>query len=368
MEGRSTNLNQTFILEQGERATKVRHEDNLKLEGSMSMQRQEAAVSKGERHATVRREDNLKMEGAFAGRVKDTSTARKMSNASTISKMSENRDRSNIVIGDDSSVASTSKAKAATSSTSRVVSSKRTAQESSMTAASSSAKVTSSKMSSQSTTAVSAEATTSAKSSTGLRANASAGLQGALVQTGQTAAADITAVNTDKFASSLRESGASAAIGQQKEISVIEHHRKQSMQKQSQDYRSSSMGYELSGHTGRTAAYGGRDYEYSSNLVGGGVGRRAESTSRTTIGQDYGARSLVSRQSVTSATAKQSFSSTFRQEASSSAAYQSTAQSSYRAQGQQVSKLLMHNNSISQSCPHSLNNVTLKMPCGMGRH
>ena len=340
MEGRS-NLNQTFILEQGERASKVKHADNLKMEGSMSMQRQEAAVSKGERHAVVRREDNLKMEGAFAGRVKDTSSTRKLSNASTVTIRSENRDKSNILIGDDASAASTSKAamsaivekssKSAKGSSTSQVLSKKTAQSSNQESSFASSVAQSSNVVSKS--AMESSTTAKSASSQALRANISTGLQGALLQSGKTSA-EITAVNNDKFASSLRETSASA-IGQQKEMSVIEHHRKQSLQKQRNDYSGGGAGYELNAHTGRTAAFGGRDYEYSTTLVGGG--RRAESSSRTTT-QDYGARSSTSRQSVTAATAKQSFSgsSMMRQEASSSAAYQSTAQSSYRAQGQQV--------------------------------
>merc|ERR1719411_872637 len=76
-------------------------------------------------------------------------------------------------------------------------------------------------------------ATTSAKSTTTTRTNVSAGLASTLVQS-DTSTASLSAVNADKFASSLRESSATAAaVGQHKEISVIDHHRKQSLQKQS---------------------------------------------------------------------------------------------------------------------------------------
>ena len=79
----------------------------------------------------------------------------------------------------------------------------------------------------------------------------------------------------DAFASSLRESSG-VAVGAQKEMSVIEHHRKQSMQKaQQQEQRGTAYSISsyhespgaIGAHTGRTSAYGGRDYEYSANLA-----------------------------------------------------------------------------------------------------
>ena len=79
----------------------------------------------------------------------------------------------------------------------------------------------------------------------------------------------------DAFASSLRES-AGVAVGAQKEMSVIEHHRKHSQQQQAaRELRSTSysisshadQGGSVGAHTGRTSAYGGRDYEYSANLA-----------------------------------------------------------------------------------------------------
>jgi len=68
-------------------------------------------------------------------------------------------------------------------------------------------------------------------------------------------------------------------VGAQKEMSVIEHHRKQSLQRAQQQEQRASTAYSISSHredhsggaigahTGRTSAYGGRDYEYSANLA-----------------------------------------------------------------------------------------------------
>ena len=82
----------------------------------------------------------------------------------------------------------------------------------------------------------------------------------------------------DAFAASLRES-TGVVVGAQKEMSVIEHHRKQSLQRAQQQEQRASTAYSISSHredhsggaigahTGRTSAYGGRDYEYSANLA-----------------------------------------------------------------------------------------------------
>ena len=67
-------------------------------------------------------------------------------------------------------------------------------------------------------------------------------------------------------------------MGQQKEMSVIENHRKQSQQRQQLQEQRAATSYSISSHsqehagaigahTGRTSAYGGRDYEYSANLA-----------------------------------------------------------------------------------------------------
>ena len=51
----------------GERAAVVKHQDNLKMEGKMES-RTQAAVVKGERAEVKRRTDNLKMEGSMQGK------------------------------------------------------------------------------------------------------------------------------------------------------------------------------------------------------------------------------------------------------------------------------------------------------------
>lgn len=92
-------------------------------------------------------------------------------------------------------------------------------------------------------------------------------------------------------------------MGQQKEMSVIEHHRKQSLQKAQQQ---SSTSYSISAHhdqhcgsigahTGRTSAYGGRDYEYSANLTSGSS-RRQSSGQQSHIQQSIGQHSYSSHQ------------------------------------------------------------------------
>ena len=357
MEGRS--LNQTFVLDRADKAKVMKHEDNLRLEGSMSMSRKDDASMKGERYGIVKREDNLKVEGAFEGRVKEASTSRRLSSASTASRRSDTRERSNIIIGDDASVASTSKVTVAS----------RTVNSAAVSASSSTAVNASSSTAANASSSTSTSLAQSSSSVAAARSNVSSAVAGALVQSGK-ASAGITAVNKDTFASSLRESSATAVV-QQKEISVIEHHRKQSLQKQRNEL-SVSGGYDLSAHTGRTAAYGGRDYEYSNTLSGRrseartetytkaagfstqeygnrsqeygtrsqeyGSKSRSEARAETSMkvgvlsGQEYGSRSSGFRQQQ-----QQQYSAAsaaLRQETSSSATYQSTSQQSYRAQAQ----------------------------------
>mgnify|MGYP001325505901 FL=1 len=143
--------------------------------------------------------------------------------------------------------------------------------------------------------------------------------------------ASISAVNKDAFASSLRESSTSAAVGQHKEISVIEHHRKQSLQKQSRNEWSG--GQELNAHTGRTAAYGGRDYEFSSNLVG----RRSESSSAAYSSHSASRQQQTQQQLISASARQQQLVAAASQMTASSAYsaannYQSTSQSSYKSQ------------------------------------
>ena len=331
-------LNATFTA--GDKASIVRHGDNLKLEGSMDTKRRDTVVLKGERHGAVKREDNLKMEGSFEGRVQ-ASSATQVSQSST-SKSSrqrlESREKSNIMMGDDSHMASTSRLH------------------------------TTSKSNKESRT--SSLASSSLQTSV-TKSNQSSAIAGAIVQTGKDEAS-ISAVNTDKFASSLRESSA-VAIGQQKEMSVIENHRKQSLQKQRNDnWDTRATGFSVGeAHTGRTSAYGGRDYEYSANIASRGAsstkqsgswatqeysGRNAGYSSKTSLSstrQEHSASSSGFRQEQSAGYARHlgsshsgaalirsehAVSSSSRHEASSSSAYQSTAQQSYRGQQNTLSE------------------------------
>lgn len=275
------------------------------------------------------------MEGSFEGRVQ-ASSATQVSQSST-SKSSRQRlntrEKSSIMMGDDSHEASTSKLH----STSKASRESRT----------------SSLASSQQTSSVT-------------KSNQSSAIAGAIVQTGKDEAS-ISAVNTDKFASSLRESSA-VAIGQQKEMSVIENHRKQSLQKQRNDnWDTRATGFSAVGeaHTGRTSAYGGRDYEYSANIASRGTSNSKQSgswaaqentgrnvgysskSSTSTSRQEHSSSASGMRQEQSAGYARQlgsshsgaalirsdhTASASTRHEASSSAAYQSTAQQSYKGQ------------------------------------
>merc|ERR1719507_1712277 len=123
--------------------------------------------------------------------------------------------------------------------------------------------------------------TSSATSKTASASTSMKATESSLVLAGGEATAgagSISAVNRDAFAASLRESSG-VAVGAQKEMSVIEHHRKQSLQRAQQQEQRASTAYSISSHredhsggaigahTGRTSAYGGRDYEYSANLA-----------------------------------------------------------------------------------------------------
>merc|ERR1712223_1132955 len=176
----------------------------------------------GERADVKRRTDNLKMEGSMEGLVSEAKHASK-----AIQKVNFNSGKaaakarnaaSSIVVGDD--ITSTTKA---------------IEQHEAKRQSSASATCTSS------SSVKAAAATTSA---TSLSASAvskqtkSSGVASTVVQSTDQEAA-IQAVNTDKFASSLRES-AGVQIGVQKDLSVIDAHRRQSMQQSQQHAQTSS--------------------------------------------------------------------------------------------------------------------------------
>jgi len=223
------------------------------------------------------------------------------------------------------------------------------------------------------TTKSSKESRTSSQASSSLqtsvtKSNQSSAIAGAIVQTGKDEAS-ISAVNNDKFASSLRESSA-VAIGQQKEMSVIENHRKQSLQKQRNDnWDTRATGFSVGeAHTGRTSAYGGRDYEYSANIASRGASKQSglwatqeysgrntgySKTSVSSTRQDHSTSASGFRQEQSAGYARHlgsshsgaalirsehTVSASSRHEASSSSAYQSTAQQSYRGQQNTLSE------------------------------
>merc|ERR1719219_3318931 len=185
----------------------------------------------------------------------------------------------------------------------------------------------------------------------GFKSNMSAGIKDSIHQSGKEEAS-ISAVNRDKFVSSLRESKG-VILGHQKEMSVIENHRKQSLQKQKYDsWDTRVTGYsvgEAHGHTGRTAAYGGQDYEYSGSAsVASRAANQSSASSRVVrqansaglsagfkqeqitgyarnLGNSHSGSALIRADQVVRHEA-----STSRQEMSSSA-YQSVTQQSYKA-------------------------------------
>ena len=187
----------------------------------------------------------------------------------------------------------------------------------------------------------------------GFKSNMSSGIKDSILQSGKEEAS-ISAVNRDKFASSLRETKG-VILGHQKEMSVIENHRKQSLQKAKFDsFDSRVTGYsvgESQAHTGRTAAYGGQDYEYAGS-ASQSLSRSANTSSATvravrqqdsSTGLSAGfkheqisgyARNLGNSQSgsalIRADQVVRHESSSSRQEMSSSA-YQSVTQQSYKA-------------------------------------
>ena len=194
-----------------EKAKQIKHDDNLKIEGSMEgMQRRGTITLSSNKETSAKKEDNLTMNGSFAARTQSSNGHKDQSTYSSTSNLSQ-------------------------------------------------------------TSAV--------------KSQQSSGISGAMHQTGKEEAA-ISAISKDKFMSSLRESSG-VILGQQKELSVIDsHHRKQSQQRQRQDTawdtRATGLVELGSGHTGRTAAHGGRDYEYSASMSRGSASRQSLSTSWAT--------------------------------------------------------------------------------------
>ena len=299
----------------GERASIVHHKDNLKMEGKMESRVATVKAVASEKASQIKHEDNLKLEGSMDMKRRGTITLRTEEENSV--RRQEKTERST----EQRSQAQTSfDAKSAENVESRY----------------------------------------SSTSNLSHKANQSSGIRGSIHQTGKEEA-NITAVNRDKFASSLRESSG-VILGTQKEMSVIENHRKQSLQKQKlESWDTRVTGYSVGeAHTGRTAAYGGRDYQYSgssasrsantasswasqshevsrshtsarasrqetSTALSSGFKQEQMSGYARNLGNSHSGSALIRADQVVRHEA-----STSRQEASSSA-YQSVAQQSYRA-------------------------------------
>lgn len=190
----------------------MRHADNLRMEGSFEGLKSEMheahQATRGERAVVKRRQDNLKMEGNMQFE-STTKSAANAINKVNFSRTNRSRDvQSSIVIGED------------TSSVSKAIQQKE--QERSVTSV----------------------VGATIDKSTIRQQTASEGVATTVVQS-KSQEATISALNTDKFASSLRETSG-VQIGAQKEISVIGDHQQrrvsasyQQQQQQQQQQRSS---------------------------------------------------------------------------------------------------------------------------------
>ena len=281
----------------GERASIVQHKDNLKMEGKMEARAAKVKAIAAEKASRIKHEDNLKLEGSMEG----------MQRRGTIT-LSSNKE--NGVKHEDN-----------------------LKMEGSFESRSASAVTQKSTMGSKVESTYSS--TSNLSQTTALKSNQSSGITGAMHQTGKESAA-ISAISKDKFVSSLRESNG-MILGQQKEMSVIDHHRKQSLQKQQREtWDTRATGYAVGeAHTGRTAAYGGRDYEYSSNMMT--QSRSASSAAASTAvasRQSHSANWMSAEQSSSSARmssahqSRASISSQHQSSLSSSAHHQSSSSSS----------------------------------------
>jgi len=221
IEGEFTGKAKDFVSHsKGERASIVHHKDNLKMEGKMESRMTSSKAIAAEKASQIKHEDNLKLEGSMDLKRRGTITLR---TEKENSERKENRT--------EQSVENSSQLQKSVNTESRYVS------------------------------------TSNLSQSSAVKANQSSGITGSILQSGKEEAS-ITAVNRDKFASSLRESSG-VILGSQKEMSVIENHRKQSLQKQKlESWDTRVTGYSVGeAHTGRTAAHGGRDYQYSGSSI-----------------------------------------------------------------------------------------------------
>jgi len=244
------------VLKSGSKSTKAqrtevkRQEDNLKIEGEFTGKAKEfVSHSKGERASIVHHKDNLKMEGKMESRV----TSRK---AIAAEKASQIKHEDNLKLEGSMDMKRRGTITLRTEKENSEIKESRTEQ---------SVEHRSQVQKSSENTESRYASTSHLSQSSAVKANQSSGISGSILQSGKEEAS-ITAVNRDKFASSLRESSG-VNLGSQKEMSVIENHRKQSLQKQKlESWDTRVTGYSVGeAHTGRTAAHGGRDYQYSAS-------------------------------------------------------------------------------------------------------
>ena len=104
MEGSMAQRSKTTV-GAGQRAATVRHEDHLRLEGKMEGRQVGTAASKGERFGIIRREDNLKVEGGkFEGRAQSSTSKVSTQQQNGTASRARSNTGSTIVIGDDTVV------------------------------------------------------------------------------------------------------------------------------------------------------------------------------------------------------------------------------------------------------------------------
>ena len=182
----------------------VKHKDNLKMEGSFQGLKSEMhsahhGIIKGSRVAVAKHADNLKVGGSMQFESTSQGAAKAITKVDYSSNKQQQRRRdaqSSIVVGED--VTSTNEAV------------KKHVEERNRQVTTTASTVTANRA--ESAAARSKQITSQGVSST--------------VVQNEGQEANISAVKTDKFASSLRESSASAhqTIGQQKDMAVIEQH------------------------------------------------------------------------------------------------------------------------------------------------
>ena len=310
------------------KSQKTVQQDNLKLEGKFA-QREESRFNASERAEKVFHQDNLKLEGTFSGREQSALSTEKRINGKHI-KLGESFMLTFLYIGQSQeSRAQHAKAVAASRAKQLQHDNSSKTQETSETDFKRRGTITLSS---------SADKTEASQSSASIvkTSQVSSGITSAMQQTG-TETASISAVSKDKFVSSLRESSG-LNIGAQKEMSVIEQHRKSSLQKQrmTESWDTRATGFSVEAHTGRTAAYGGRDYE-SSRMVSSSAKSQqrtaASSSSRQSLSSSWAVQEQTSRnvsashqRSQASASHQSSLAMMQQNQASSQAFHQRSAQ------------------------------------------